>query len=480
MNENLQSSPDEILAKLKSDDSSEIRDAAFSAGDLNVREAIPQLCALVSSNNIGIQEAAEYALRKIRGTEVIEHLLPLLQSEEVAVRNVAMDILREIGPDNIESMRPYLRGEDSDLRIFVSDILGHCHHHKAADLLCEALLKDPEVNVRYQAAISLGNLAYPESVQALSQAMHDEEWVQFAVVEALAKIKDYSAITALMQLLSQSSPLVSSAIVDALGDLGDIKIVPMLLNALEKVNDALRNKIIKSVVKILSGSSLALLPNKFKTNLNSYLRSALTDSDEEVQEAALTGLKSIGTAEASQSVFDLTLTLNPETQSELYTLALETLAQLGYSNALKTALRSNNEKEIFVVMETLRFINDRAPLSDLKNAFWRINPELRRTAIQLIAKIADCQDLPFFLSVLDECEDAEIINRKFEYSQINSVVFEGSIKRDIRILITKKGRSVLVNGKKVSKLSDLAKCVNVLLFEPKDVMLFRGSPKERR
>ena len=77
-------------------------------------------------------------------------------------------------------------------------------------------------------------------------------------------------------------------------------------------------------------------------------------------------------------------------------------------------------------------------------------------------------------------DDTDLINRKCEYSQIDSTILEGDIKRNIRILITKKGRSVLANGKKVSKLSDLAKCVNVLLFEPKDVMLFRGSPKERR
>ena len=77
-------------------------------------------------------------------------------------------------------------------------------------------------------------------------------------------------------------------------------------------------------------------------------------------------------------------------------------------------------------------------------------------------------------------EDEDIINKKSDYSEIDATVIEGSLKRNIRILITKKGRSVLVNGKKVSKLSELTKCVNVLLFEPKDVMLFRGSPKERR
>ena len=77
-------------------------------------------------------------------------------------------------------------------------------------------------------------------------------------------------------------------------------------------------------------------------------------------------------------------------------------------------------------------------------------------------------------------DDYDLIERKKEFAEISSQVVEGEIKRNIRILVTKKGRSVLVNGKKVSKLSDLSKCVNVLLFEPKDVLLFRGSPRERR
>ena len=77
-------------------------------------------------------------------------------------------------------------------------------------------------------------------------------------------------------------------------------------------------------------------------------------------------------------------------------------------------------------------------------------------------------------------DDGDLIKKEKEFAEIYSEISEGDINKDIRILITKKGRQVLVNGKKVSKLSELSKCVNVLLFEPKDVMLFRGSPKERR
>ena len=77
-------------------------------------------------------------------------------------------------------------------------------------------------------------------------------------------------------------------------------------------------------------------------------------------------------------------------------------------------------------------------------------------------------------------EEEELVQYGEEYAEISANIVEGKIKRNIRILMTKKGRQILVNDKKVSRLSELAKSVNVLLFEPKDVMLFRGSPKERR
>lgn len=401
---------EEVLAKLQSESSSDVREAAFLAADYEIREAIPLLSKLICSTNIGIQEAAEYALRKIRGQQVIENLLPILQSEEVSVRNVAMDVLREIGVDSIESMRPYLKGEDPDIRIFITDILGHCKSHKSADLLAEALLRDPEVNVRYQAAVSLGTLAFPESVNPLSRAMHDEEWVQFAVVEALAKIKDTTASTALVQLLPHASPLVASAIVDALGDLGDIKILPMLLNALENVNEALRNTIIKTVVRILNnGASLTLLPNKYKNNLNVYFLSALTDDDEDIQNAALIGIRAIGTENASAPVLRFAKTINPESTPELYDLAIETIAALGFTRALKEALHSKDETMVLIALQACQYLNDRASLEEMKIMFWNISIDQKRLAISHIAEHGNCTDMPFFLSVIDECDDSEVI-----------------------------------------------------------------------
>lgn len=407
--ENSQYSVEQVIDSLKSNDTDAARSAAFTAGDMFLEDAVPLLCEKVKSENIGVQEAAEYALRKIRGPKTIACLLPLLASDDAPVRNVSMDILREIGVDGLDAMKPCMRGDDADLRIFISDILGYCRSLQSATLLSDALLKDPEVNVRYQAAVSLGNLGYPESVGSLCQAMRDEEWVQFAVVEALAKINDPSAINALVKLLPISSTLVSAAIIDALGELGDIKTIPMLFNSLENVNVMLRHKIVKAIVQILSGRSLSLLAAKSQERLRVYLLDALTDDDDEIQIAALQGLAAIGTKEATRDVFTLAETLDPDRSPELYEAAIRAIAAIGYNETVRDALRSDNEVHVMIAMEACQLLDDDAPREEIKNLFWHVGRELQRAAVAEVSQAGSCEDVPFFLSVMDESDDAEVL-----------------------------------------------------------------------
>lgn len=55
------------LTLLSSDKSDEIRDGARLAGDNRYEEAIPHLVKHVGSSNVGVQEAADRALRRIGG-----------------------------------------------------------------------------------------------------------------------------------------------------------------------------------------------------------------------------------------------------------------------------------------------------------------------------------------------------------------------------------------------------------------------------
>ena len=77
-------------------------------------------------------------------------------------------------------------------------------------------------------------------------------------------------------------------------------------------------------------------------------------------------------------------------------------------------------------------------------------------------------------------EDNELIKKNQDKADIQATIVEGELTRKIKITITKIGRVIMINGKNIAKLSELAKCVNVILFQPKDVMLFSGPPRDRR
>jgi len=77
-------------------------------------------------------------------------------------------------------------------------------------------------------------------------------------------------------------------------------------------------------------------------------------------------------------------------------------------------------------------------------------------------------------------EDDALIQNGKDAAEINATISEGKITRKISIRITPEGKKITINSKPISKLTDLVKAVNVVVFEPKDVLIFRGSPKTRR
>lgn len=85
-----------------------------------------------------------------------------------------------------------------------------------------------------------------------------------------------------------------------------------------------------------------------------------------------------------------------------------------------------------------------------------------------------------FIKSFRGVSDIELINQDKDNCSIEATVKEGELTNKILIVIQKDSRFVYLNNKPVSKLSELSNIVNALIFEPKDVMLFKGSPKDRR
>ena len=74
----------------------------------------------------------------------------------------------------------------------------------------------------------------------------------------------------------------------------------------------------------------------------------------------------------------------------------------------------------------------------------------------------------------------ELIQKNKEKAEILSDISIGEITRKVRAVILKNGKLIQINNKNVSRLSDLLRTLNITVFEPNDVFLFKGPPKERR
>ena len=77
-------------------------------------------------------------------------------------------------------------------------------------------------------------------------------------------------------------------------------------------------------------------------------------------------------------------------------------------------------------------------------------------------------------------DDRALIREGEGGAYIGAEISENSLSRKIEIFLSPNGRKISVNGKPIHRLSELSKLVNVVLFSPEDVAIFKGSPSERR
>lgn len=400
---------EQVFALLASENPEDIREGAYMAGKKRMQEALPQLVEHISSSNIAVQEAVERALYKIGGPAVVQAAIPLLRSDDAPTRNTAMELLRRLGASDIEALTKLLRDEDPDIRIFTSDILGSTGSSIAVAALSYALLHDPEVNVRYQAAVSLGELALPGAAASLNKAMQDEEWVQFAVIEALTKIRDESSVSALVKALDKSSDLVASMIVDALGEMGSMRAIPLLLKHLDSASVPLANKIIRAIVNIVGEQSLTLLGIKVCERLRDYIHHALEDEDPSVQDAAVKAFAALKDSDATAGILKLAVTLDPEEDSDRLSSILDALVAIGNNEALIAAAQGDNELGMQIAVETMARLRDHAMLPMLIQMFWSKPRDSQRFLVNAIASAAEKDGQDFFLEILDKHDDGLVL-----------------------------------------------------------------------
>jgi HEAT repeat protein len=177
-----------LLLQLASDDVNERRWAARDLAQHAVAAA-PALCQrLEAEPDRATREAIAISLTKIGGETVVSGLLPLLRSDDAALRNGVIDILKELPGDVAPHMETLLDDPNPDVRIFVVNVLEALRHPKVEDWLIAVISMDPNVNVVATALDLLGEVGTEAALPALGSVLKrfpGETFIDFAVKHAI-------------------------------------------------------------------------------------------------------------------------------------------------------------------------------------------------------------------------------------------------------------------------------------------------------
>jgi HEAT repeat protein len=185
------SSVDALLADLKSADPVLRRGAAHKLAEHP--ESARELCSTVTTEpDESVRESIFTALMRIGTKPAAEGLLPLLNSEEPALRNGAIEVLKTM-PDAVAERIDDIFSGPSDVRIFGVEILGALAHPDSPRWLMRIIADDTELNVCAAAVDALaecGDGAAVVPLHALLERFPNEPFLEFSVRTAVARIEN--------------------------------------------------------------------------------------------------------------------------------------------------------------------------------------------------------------------------------------------------------------------------------------------------
>jgi len=88
----------------------------------------------------------------------------------------------------------------------------------------------------------------------------------------------------------------------------------------------------------------------------------------------------------------------------------------------------------------------------------------------------------YFLSLAKsyKTNETNLIRYNHEFTRINANAFARGKKLQLKVIISEKGKRALINSQEVKKLSNYIGTINILSFLPEDLLIIKGSPKDRR
>jgi len=180
-----------LLTQLRSGDADQRR---WAARDLARRAdaAVALGEAVVAERDPTVRDAIFVSLSGIASETAAAALLPLLRSDDPALRNGAIEALTGMPLAVAPRVQALLHDADPDVRIFTVNMLGDLRHEQVVPWLLQVLQQDDAVNVVAAAYEVLAEVGAPDHIPALRAAQArfaDDPFIGFAADMAIERIE---------------------------------------------------------------------------------------------------------------------------------------------------------------------------------------------------------------------------------------------------------------------------------------------------
>jgi len=138
-----------------------------------------------------VREIIFTTLTRLGDSAAVSGLVQCMRSEDVALRNEAIEAMKQLPEAVAPIMQGLLTDPDSDMRIFAVNILESLRHPDVEKWLSEVIEQDPHINVCSTAVDLLGEVGSPaalEPLRRLKTRFPAEPYIQFAADLAIKRI----------------------------------------------------------------------------------------------------------------------------------------------------------------------------------------------------------------------------------------------------------------------------------------------------
>lgn len=382
--------------------------AVLAIGEMGSEKFIEALISCLEDDS-DLRSYVAQALKHIDPAQATLALKRILRSEDVRLRQIAVEVLKQIATDEaIELLLSAARDENSPVRravayslhsvFFFSDMDGgddrgggshiEATNHQLAVKSLIAALQDEDAEVRVVAAFSLTNYHDESSIPYLETALRDEnKEVRANAARTLGFIGSKVSVSPLLRALADEISEVRAEAAEALGKIGSAAPIDPLLNALLDEDESVRRRAAIALGNVGSGGAVE------------PLLKALQDEDYKMRACAAAALGQIG----EEGAFTPLLEMLRDGEALVRERVVEALGRIGRErslDALSVALDDEGGHVRISATEEIAKIGSEKSVDLLAIALQDLDINVTKRAAQALGKIGSERAIKILIGAL--------------------------------------------------------------------------------